>query len=294
MHPALRAIGYGDRLRDKAVIAAHVAAVAAFPVGIAARRIGRPIPDPRAKLGGYTVRGPAGVFACPASSKPYFVEVGHGYEPGMCRVVEQLEGGVFIDVGASVGFITARAARRAERVFAIEPHPVRFEYLKRNVEMNGLTNVTCFQCALGSRSEGSIVLYDLDPSLGPHRLDASTKPGAGERFDVPFRRVDDLVQGEVGLLNIDVKGRNWTSLPEPKSCSHRVRESSSSRRGTDAPRSPAPPSHLLVRRNRHRQLPGKPPGLVQRSRPVTLLGLRRQRQRSRQIEKLSRAVFVKV
>ena len=206
MHPALRAIGYGDSLRDKAVIAAHVAAVGAFPVGIAARKVGRPIPDPRAKLGGYMVRGPAGVFACPASSKPYFVEVGHGYEPAMCRIVEELEGGVFVDVGASVGFITARAARRAERVFAIEPHPVRFAYLERNLELNRLTNVTCFQCALGSRSEGSIVLYDLDPSLGPHRLDASTKPGPGERFEVPLRRLDDLVQGEVSLLKIDVEG----------------------------------------------------------------------------------------
>ena len=254
MHPALRAIGYGDSLRDKAVIAAHVATVGAFPVGIAARKTGRPIPDPRAKLGGYTVRGPhAGLFVCPASSKPYFVEVGNGYEPGMCRGSSTSSRAASLSTWVRLWGSSLRALHAASSGLSrMKPHPVRFEYLERNVKLNGLTNVTCVQCApLGSRGEGSITLYDLDPSLGPHRLDASTRPGPGDRFDVPLRRLDDLVQGEVSLLKIDVEGAELDVLAgaEKLLASH-PRIIVESQNHSTLPNSP-PSAHVLVRGNRH-------------------------------------------
>jgi FkbM family methyltransferase len=205
MHPALRGIAYGDTLRDKAVISLHLAMVGLFPVGILARRVGRPLPDPRRSLGGYTVSGPAGVFACPASPSPFFLGAGPGYEPDLNQLIERIEGGLFIDVGASIGFITVRAARRARHVIAVEPHPIRFAHLQRNIELNGLANVTCFNCALGAE-EGMATLYDVDPSLGPHPLDASTRPGRGHRYEVPMHRLDDLVTDDAQFVKIDVEG----------------------------------------------------------------------------------------
>ena len=202
---ALRSIGYGNRLRDKAIIGAHVAAVAAFPLGIAARKAGKPLPDPRRLLGEYVVRGPIGVFACPPSPCPFFLGIDQTYDAGLCALLESLDGGTFIDVGASVGFITVRAARRVDRVIAIEPHPVRFAYLKRNLSLNGLTNVVAFNCALGA-TEGRATLYDVDPTLGPHALDVSTQPGRGRRYDVSMRRLDEIVCGPVAMLKIDVEG----------------------------------------------------------------------------------------
>jgi FkbM family methyltransferase len=205
MHAALRSIGYGTRLRDKAVIAAHLATIAGFPLGIAARKAGRPLPDPRRWFGEYVVSGPAGVFACPPFPSPMFLGVDSSYEPGLSGVIEELDGGLFVDVGASVGFITVRAARRAEHVIAVEPHPVQFAFLERNVKLNGLTNVTCVNCALGATG-GVISLYDVDPSLGPHPLHVSTQSGRGRRHDVPVRRLDDLVHDDVTMLKIDVEG----------------------------------------------------------------------------------------
>ena len=202
---ALRSLGYGDRFRDKAIIAAHLATVACFPLGIAARRLGKPLPDPRTALGEYVVRSSAGVFACPPYPSPFFLGADPMYEPGLFSLISRLSGGVFVDAGASIGFITVRAASRVEQVIAIEPHPTRFAYLERNVKLNDLVNVTSINCALGDE-DGTIALYDIDPSLGPHALDVSTTPGRGRHYDVPKRRLDDLVQGKVSFLKIDVEG----------------------------------------------------------------------------------------
>lgn len=211
VHPALRSIGYGRHLRDKAVIGGHLATVALFPLGIAAQKVGGSLPDPRPWLGEYIVNSPVGVFACPPSPSPFFLGADATYEPGMCSVIEELEGGTFVDAGASLGFITVRAARRATRVVAIEPHPVRFSYLERNVGLNGLTNVTCINCALGAE-DGMVELYDVDPTLGPHRLDASTRPGRGRRYEVPLRRLDDVVPEAINMLKIDVEGDELEAL----------------------------------------------------------------------------------
>ncbi len=90
-------------------------------------------------------------------------------------------------------------------MIAVEPHPVRFAYLERNVKLNGLTNVTCVNCAVGAE-DTTIALYDLDPTLGPHPMDVSSRYGRGRRFDVRQRRLDDLVSDSVSLLKIDVEG----------------------------------------------------------------------------------------
>jgi FkbM family methyltransferase len=202
---ALQTVRSGQRLRDKAVIAAHWGTVPLFPIGMAARKLGRPLPDPRSWFGEYVAEGQAGVFACPPGPSPFFLGPHPWFEPGLLRVVDGLRGGTFVDAGASIGFVTVRAARRAERVVAVEPHPVRFAYLERNVNLNGLTNVTCVNCALGS-ARGTVTMFDLDPTLGPHPVDISTNPGRGSRFDVDVRPLDELVSEPVAMLKVDVEG----------------------------------------------------------------------------------------
>lgn len=202
---ALRTIASGKRMRDKAVIAAHWGTISLFPFGMVARKVGNPLPDPRPWLGEYVVCGSAGVFACPASTSPFFLGLDPTYDPTLFGLIDALKGGVFVDAGASIGFTAVRAARRADRVVAVEPHPVRFAYLERNVKLNGLTNITCFNCALGS-ADGAISMFDVDPTLGPHPLDPSTRPGSGPRFDVRLCRLDELVEGSVTLLKVDVEG----------------------------------------------------------------------------------------
>jgi FkbM family methyltransferase len=200
---AWRALRSGEHLSDKVGIAARLAIYTVFPVGTLARRLGHPLPDPTCLLGEVTVRGPAGVFVCPPGPGAFFLGVDEAYEPRLSALLRTTPGTV-VDVGANIGFITVRAARAASRVIAIEPHPTRFSYLERNVALNGLRNVTCINCAVG-RTEGEMVLYDVDPTLGPRPLDASATPGRGRCYRVPLRTLDSLVQ-EADLVKIDVEG----------------------------------------------------------------------------------------
>lgn len=58
------------------------------------------------------------------------------------------EGGVFFDIGANIGTYTIIAAEQtAAKVFSFEPHPITFEYLKSNVALNNLSNVSLNQFA---------------------------------------------------------------------------------------------------------------------------------------------------
>ena len=200
---AWRALRSGEHLSDKLGIAARLAIYTVFPVGTLARRLGHPLPDPTLLLGEVTVRGPAGVFVCPPGPGAFFLGVDEAYEPRLSALLRTTQGTV-VDVGANIGFITVRAARAASHVIAIEPHPTRFRYLERNVALNGLRNVTCINCAVG-RAEGEMVLYDVDPTLGPRSLDVSATPGRGRCYRVPLRTLDSLVQ-DADLVKIDVEG----------------------------------------------------------------------------------------
>ena len=200
---AWRAVRSGEELGDKLGVAARLMIYLAFPVGALARRLDHPIPDPTRLLGEINLAGPAGRFACPPGPGSFFLGADRTFEPTLCALLANT-GGTVVDVGANIGFVTVRAARTAARVIAIEPHPARFRYLERNVALNGLDNVSCINCAIGA-SEGWVDIYDVDPTLGPHRIDVSTRPGRGRQYRVPLRPLDALVEG-ADLVKVDVEG----------------------------------------------------------------------------------------
>ena len=79
-------------------------------------------------------------------------------------VLERLKpSATFIDVGANIGVFTLPAARRigrSGRVIAIEPSPLVFPYLERNIVLNGLSNVRLVQCAAHDRDGETVPFYE--------------------------------------------------------------------------------------------------------------------------------------
>jgi len=76
-----------------------------------------------------------------------------GYEPETASLFLQYasRSNVTIDVGAYVGFFTLLAAHAnpAGRVFSFEPLAPVYDRLRRNIELNELTNVECINAAVG-------------------------------------------------------------------------------------------------------------------------------------------------
>jgi FkbM family methyltransferase len=210
----LRCVGYGERGRDKLAVATRLGIYTLFPLGSLARRLGRPVPDPSRWLGSYRLRCEEGTFECPPGPGPFFLAADRSYEPALTALLSSLEGGTFVDVGANVGFISVRAARRLGRrgrVIAIEPHPVRFQYLQRNLRLNRVSDASAVACALGA-IEAEASLYDVDPSLGPRPRDATLlQATAGRAFKVRVRTLDSVLAdagspADVRLVKIDVEG----------------------------------------------------------------------------------------
>jgi FkbM family methyltransferase len=83
------------------------------------------------------------------------------------------EGDTVIDVGAHVGVVSIYLAKKFPflKVYAIEPNPSSYVCLKRNIELNGVTNVTALHRAVSEDGQTRI-LYSNALEIGWATIDA--------------------------------------------------------------------------------------------------------------------------
>lgn len=124
-------------------------------------------------------------------------------------IYQKCRGGVFVDVGASIGNHTLffAACCGAERVLAFEPMQEAFEHLTANLRLNGLTNVQAFNIALGAESrQVGLRFSTVDPGQGGAMM--TTVDETGDM--VAMEPLDRVVQQEgleqVTCIKIDVEG----------------------------------------------------------------------------------------
>jgi FkbM family methyltransferase len=116
-------------------------------------------------------------------------------------------GNIVVDVGANIGTHTlffAQAVGRGGLVYAFEPQRIVFQTLCANLALNSITNVFCYQAALGE-APGTVLVPPLDyaqpNNYGSLELGTHT---AGERVSV--WRLDDLELPSCRLIKVDVEG----------------------------------------------------------------------------------------
>jgi FkbM family methyltransferase len=137
------------------------------------------------------------------------------------RALELLPvGGRFVDAGANVGFWTLPAARRAGpsgQVVSFEPNPWAADRLERNRRLNDdgtLAPVELVRKAVGSEV-GELELFsdDLEAGASQATLHGSAVVGSRrESVAVHVTTLDDVVDGEVDLLKMDVQGHESAVL----------------------------------------------------------------------------------
>lgn len=125
-----------------------------------------------------------------------------------CREI-YLPGTAVVDVGANIGNHTVFFGRvLGAPVYAFEPFPLSFEFLRQNVQANGLSEtVSAFAGALGAvEGRGDVIEPDV-ANFGMVRV----KSAEAGRIEV--RRLDSFEIGlPVGLLKIDVEGSECAVL----------------------------------------------------------------------------------
>lgn len=135
-----------------------------------------------------------------------------GYERHFAALFSGLvgPGDQCVDVGANVGVHTVRLAKLAGRggsVIAIEPDPGVADRARRNIELNELANARVVNAAASDKT-GHTVLYR-PGAFDTNRARASLLCHpylTGAAVTVPVVTVDEVCDGPVALIKIDVEG----------------------------------------------------------------------------------------
>ncbi|MEA2013004.1 MAG: FkbM family methyltransferase [Verrucomicrobiota bacterium] len=113
-------------------------------------------------------------------------------------------GDTIIDVGANIGTTvipSALATGKTGVVLAFEAHPETFEFLRGNIKLNNLKNVTAFNFALGEK-EGDATISDIDDDDQNHVMrDKNGKLVKLAPLDNFTKKLEII-----NLLKIDVEG----------------------------------------------------------------------------------------
>jgi FkbM family methyltransferase len=125
-------------------------------------------------------------------------------------------GDVVWDAGAHAGataYFLSQMVGPAGRVYAFEPDRANYEYLLRNIEMNGLRNVVPVAKALSGETGTSTFLMDGTMAAGLNQY--LVYSGAGELKEVPTLTIADGCQ-ELGsvpqYIKMDIEGAEVAAI----------------------------------------------------------------------------------
>lgn len=116
-------------------------------------------------------------------------------------------GNLVLDIGANIGVFTvffAKSVGETGAVIAFEPQRLVFQSLCANVALNSLTNVLCWQQAVGEE-KGAIVV----PLLDHTKSNNFGGVALGDWKDgetIPLVTIDDLNLPQCDFMKIDVEG----------------------------------------------------------------------------------------
>jgi FkbM family methyltransferase len=126
------------------------------------------------------------------------------------------KGGTVVDVGANIGFYTlesAVAVGSQGRVISIEAAPSHLESLNRNIELNGMKNVSVIGTAVGDAVGQAMLTLPRGDNLGMFTLgDVEGE----ETYLVAIDTMDHLLEHQnihsIDLIKMDIEGSEFKAL----------------------------------------------------------------------------------
>jgi FkbM family methyltransferase len=152
----------------------------------------------------------------PVANSLYWLGVDRGYEYETIKIWADLakRADVIFDIGAYSGVfsLAAAAVNHGARIFAFEPADVTYEYLSRNVSMNGCNNITAIKKAVSDKDGAVTLTVPFSPLLpfAATTTDTVRRKDIKRAVTVDSVCVDSFVKdngiGKVDLVKIDVEG----------------------------------------------------------------------------------------
>ena len=155
----------------------------------------------------------------------------HDNTPGASeeRLLFQLSGSLFVDVGAHVGYFSLLLRHQFRTIYAIEPHPGNLAILQRRIKKAKAQNIQPIPIAISDQAQTKIPLFlgnaPGNPSLiyefaggtggvsGVWNDSVSQRTGTrrGDKILVDTTTLAELLKDEpvVDLVKVDVEGAEW-------------------------------------------------------------------------------------
>jgi FkbM family methyltransferase len=135
----------------------------------------------------------------------------NAFEPSITHKFLEIlkDGGIVLDVGAWIGYYTILAATKAEKVIAIEADETNCQRIRRNVNVNGFSNVLILNVAVGDKASRGVLMEG--PSSSMHKLSPE-----GKGKNVKVESLDNIINkskiNKINLLIMDVEGYEYFAL----------------------------------------------------------------------------------
>ena len=150
------------------------------------------------------------------------------WEPSTTEIFKKMvkEGDTVVDLGANIGYFTLLAAKlvgKKGKVYSFEPEPRNYNYLLKNIELNGYDNVFATQKAVSDES-GTTRLYICPYDTGHHTINqyGGIKAHRPDFIDdkkdfVEVEKValDDFfkdIKQSIDVIKMDVEGAEMLAL----------------------------------------------------------------------------------
>jgi FkbM family methyltransferase len=143
------------------------------------------------------------------------------WEPNVTFWIEKLSSdGLFIDVGANIGYCSLIASKHYSNVIAFEPIPENFKLLEKSISDNKITNIKVISKCVGQPTEQKLELTTFLTNMGGTRNINNTKKqnvshlqtGSTAEYDVIS--LDEFTKDikSIAMLKIDVEGHELQVL----------------------------------------------------------------------------------
>lgn len=145
------------------------------------------------------------------------------YEPFLQKRMAQevVNGGVFYDVGANVGFYSLLASSLigSGKVFAFEPWPVNVQFLRKHLTLNNVKNVETFEIAISDQVGTAFFHGEETGAMGRLETTGSLR--------VATSTLDSLIQEQSvappDCIKMDIEGGEYRALVGAANCFRRYR-----------------------------------------------------------------------
>lgn len=146
------------------------------------------------------------------------------YEYGLSRTILELskEGGLFVDVGANIGYFTLLwlSGNSHNKVISVEASPRNQDLLARNIAANSLSErVEIIPKAAGDDAKS--VSFDLGPEEQTGWGGVSSGIEGTKSVKVEMIRIDEVVTTPIAVMKIDVEGADTLVI---KGCEKLLKE----------------------------------------------------------------------